>query len=417
MAGASYQLNFLSQIQNARVELETNFSRLIQNINVFKSQLLEKLQEMENEHRIEVEKEEELRRLTQCLSSTVISSNLGNRISSITDQIQHLFSENNCKLLVLDWDLSTEQILLNNFSDYIPLYTGNSSSSSSCEEVQLSLEQKYKIISIPTNTSCLAGQGCGELDDPRGVGIDDDTDHIYVADYNNHCIVVFERDGSYLREFTHKRMVNPVGIYVSGSLDRVYITIFGRDAVHCYKLDGTFIKEITHYGTTSAFNNPTGITMDSSERIYVCDQGRDRVVVFTKHLVFITVLTSQLSNPRDVKAVGSEVAILHDGEYCVSFYTRGGMFLRRVVKKGNNKQKVGHPVCFCIDSDNNILITDSTHDCIKIYRNTGFHICNIGCRGNSEGEFMEPAGIALFDDNSIVTLCDRDDDQLQVFEL
>ena len=295
------------------------------------------------------------------------------------------------------------------------------SSSSSSEELPLlalTLEQKYKRISDPTYTSCPKDDFMAELRTPQGVSIDDNTDEIYVVDNDYHNILVFERDGSYIRQFTHNRMIHPVGICVSCSLDRVYITVAGRHAVHCYKLDGTFIKEITYYGASNAdINNPAGITMDNNERVYVCVRGKDRVAVFTRYLLFITVLTTLLSDPRDVRVVGSEVAILHDGEYCVSFFTRGGVFLRRVVKKGNNKQKVGDPSFFCIDSDNNILVTDSKHDCIKIYRSTGFHICNIACEGNSDDEYVHPAGIALFDDGSIVSLCDRNEDQLQVFEI
>ena len=453
MAGASCQLNFLTQIQNARSELQTNFGRLLRNINDLQNQLVGEIQILEDEYHRQTESEEQLSSLTQQLCNSGDGKQVENRLTSIVNQIEQLFSERSSKLLVLEWDFATEQILLNRFCkisvnkqlssspqvneenslidsmdklniaqstwlvpEDVIAYTNSSSES---EATTLSLEQKYKETRSPSFACCSKGSGnYGELNDPRGVGIDDNSDEIYVADCNSHCIVVFSNDGSYIREFTHNRMVNPVGIYVSGSFDRVFITVSGREAVHCYKLDGTFIKEIMCYGRCGiTFDNPAGITMDSSERIYVCDRGNNRVPVFTRFLVFITVLTIQLSDPRDVKVVGSEVAILHGGDYCVSFYTRGGMFRRKVVKQGHNKQKVGHPSFFCIDSDSNILISDTDNDCIKVYRTTGFHICNLGSRGDCEGEFKEPAGMSFFDNGSLVTVCDRDDDQLQIFSL
>ena len=402
MAGASCQLNFLTQIQNARSELQTNFGRLLRNINELQSQLFGELQILEDEYSKEIESEEQLRRLTQQLCKDADRKKLENSLTSIVNQIEQLFSERSSKLLVVEWDFATEQILLNGFCkisvkkqlssnqqvieekvlidsmDKLSIaeqstwllsedVTAHSSSSSECGSTNLSLEQKYKVTSSPTFACCPKGSGSyGELNDPRGVSIDDNSDEIYVAAYDDHCIVVFDNDGSYLREFTHNRMINPIGIYVSGNFDRVFITVSGRDAVHCYKLDGTFIKEILSYGRSGIeFDKPSGITMDSSERIYVCDSGNNRVPVFTRFLVFITVLTTQLDDPRDVRVVGSEVAILHAGEYCVSFYTRGGMLIRKVVKQGLNKQKVGHPAFFCIDSDNNILISDQHNDCIK----------------------------------------------------
>ena len=439
MAGATPQMSFLAQIQNAKFEIQTNFERLRSNLNVLQTRLAGEIQALEAEYHREMENEEQLKRLTQQLCNSGSGKHLENRVISIANEIEQLFSERSSKLLVLEWDFVSEQELLNRFckisvkkqititpqinedkgliDSMFRLNIGQQSTSLLSGSVSLSLENRYKQIQTPHFACCSKGGGSyGDLNNPQGVGIDDNTDEIYVADCDNHRIVVLNNDGSYVRKFTHNRMVFPVGVYVAGNLDRVFITVRGRNAVHCYKLDGTFIKEILSYGSSGiAFDNPAGISMDSSERIYVCELGNGRVPVFTRFLVFITVLTTQVCDPRDVKIIGSEVAILHTGEYCVSFYTRGGMFLRKVVKEGQNKKKVGNSNFFCIDSDNNILISDYHNDCIKIYRTTGFHICNIGRRGNGEGEFTGPAGIALFDDDSFVTVCGREDDQLQIF--
>ena len=50
MAGAFCQLDFLTQVKNARVEIASNFSRLIQNVNLLRNELLEEIQELENEY-------------------------------------------------------------------------------------------------------------------------------------------------------------------------------------------------------------------------------------------------------------------------------------------------------------------------------------------------------------------------------
>ena len=459
MAEANCQLSFTDQMKIARNQINTNFERLLQNVIVLKTRLLKELDALEEENRRQMQNEDELRRLTQQLSLSFSSS-----LSLITRRIEQLVIEKRDSLLLLDWDMGTEQVLLNHFCKisvkkqatgsseqplslpsvlsspevytHPPCYDSDSdesepeveethddcASSSSSSDEDLTLERKYKRLDTPESASGSKGGGYGDLDDPRRVGIDDSTDDVYVADCNNNCIVLFDRDGSYVREFTHKRMVSPNGLCVSGSLDRVYITIDGRNAVHCYKRDGTFLKEILDYSQSCiSFDTPSGVAIgtaaDGSERVYVCDRGNNRVPVFSKFLGYMTTLATQLDAPRDVQVMGNEVAILHGGTYLVSFYTRGGMFLRRVIKQGFNKQKVGSPFFFCIDSDGNILVTDTHHDCVKVYRRTGFHICNIGSIGDSPGEFREPSGIALFDDDSIVTLCDRDDDQLQIFSL
>ena len=71
MAGAFCQLNFLIQVKNAKIEIESNFSRLVQNIHLLRNELLGEIQVLENEYLKEVQREEELKRLTQHLSNTV----------------------------------------------------------------------------------------------------------------------------------------------------------------------------------------------------------------------------------------------------------------------------------------------------------------------------------------------------------
>ncbi|KAI6651606.1 NHL repeat containing protein [Oopsacas minuta] len=392
-----------------------------------------------------MEEEEELKSMVKQLSNAGNGSHPGNRINAINNQIQHMLSENNSKLLVLDWDLSLIQIIMDKFCKITvkkldptvqehqeDIFTSNMNELSISEhnnpcwlpretklypelpvknssiesQFSLILEQKYKKVSSRYSVSI--GYKGGRII-PRGVSIDYSTNDMYVADYFNNRIVVFERNETYVCEFTHNKMLMPTGIHVSGEADRVYITSQGRNSVQAYKLNGTFLKEITHYGSSCGdFDNPAGITMDSSQRIYVCDQGRDRVVVFSNSLVFITVLTSQLTNPVDVAMCENDIAVLHhgDSEYCVSFFTRGGKFIREVVKQGPNKQKISSPLFFCIDSDGNIMITDTDNECVKIYRADGYHICNIEAAGIS--------CIALLNDGYFVTLCNTDNDQIHI---
>ena len=360
MAEPSSQLNFLKQIQNAKSETQIHFRSFLSSIDDLQKSIIQQLEDLEEEYHREFANEEKLRHLTKQMSQGENGKQNENRWASISDEIDQLVSEKNSKLLVLDWNCSGQQQLLETFCKLsiktfpsCPLQENdNTSFIDSTEKLNLeentrpkphntipysgslikarttsrSLEQRYKETRNPIFTCSTKRSNL------QGVAVHDTTGEIYVADFQKDCISVFNKEASYIRNITHNRMVSPVGIYVSDEYDRLFMTVSGRAAVQCYKLDGTFTKEILCYNRSGlGFDNPAGITMDYEGRIYVCDQGNSLVPVFTRFLVFITVLTTQVSDPSDVKVVGSEVAILHSGEeYCVSFFTRGGQFLRSV---------------------------------------------------------------------------------------
>ena len=54
----------------------------------------------------------------------------------------------------------------------------------------------------PCVTTCSKGSKGGELNNPRGVAVDDSTSTIYVADYGNSRVQVFNYEGVFISNFT-----------------------------------------------------------------------------------------------------------------------------------------------------------------------------------------------------------------------
>ena len=85
----------------------------------------------------------------------------------------------------------------------------------------------YKSKRHPVVSACEKGNGKKQLWNPKGVTVDNKIGDIYVADYVNHCVKVFDSSGKFLFKFGDSvfgkgKMPYPKGVAISG--DRILIS-------------------------------------------------------------------------------------------------------------------------------------------------------------------------------------------------
>ena len=281
----------------------------------------------------------------------------------------------------------------------------------------MDLIDRYVSITTPLHSACPHGVGKGNLRNPRAVAIDRRKNRIYIADKTNDRVQVFSDTGLFVFTFTHHEMTGPKGICVEEQLGLVFVTLCEQNAVHSYRMDGQFVQKIGSFGISNAqFNQPCGIDTDCVCKVYVCDFGNDRVQVFSHNFRYLTVLTNKVTKPTDIKVIGNSVYVLDHHKYCISLFNRGGAFIRELIVCGPETNQVKHPYFFDVDLMGNILISDLWNNCIKVFSASGKFMCSIGSGGEAPGQFLRPTGIALVEE-CIVTVCDRGQNQLQIFQL
>ena len=398
MACPNPRIDFITQIQQARGEVHEKIIQFATSVNELEIMLLQELQELENEYRQE------------------------------ESVVEHLNTPQTVpKSIVLDWNNIIGQTLLDSFckitvaqvSDPTTTKKANSNprnlpSSDGCGIQSMRLVDKYRAITLPGSSSSSRGNKHGQLFSAQGVAIHPDSKDIYIADTRNNRIQVFNWESRCTGRIHDPNMVGLEGICISQQENRIYLTLSRRNLVQSYTLDGAFLVEIDAYKRFT-FNNPVGIAIDYTERVYVCDRMNNNVVVFGSDLLFIQILTRKVPRPRDVKQSKEcfNVFILSEITNSIHVYTRGGMFMKTVIEIG----QIGSAHSFDTDSRGNFLITDTENDCLKIFNRKGFHICDVGAEGEGRGEFKCPTGIAVGSNDSFVTICDRKYQQLQLFVL
>ena len=121
---------------------------------------------------------------------------------------------------------------------------------------------------------CNRGTGNEQLNCPRGVTVDHNTGNIYVADYGNDCVKVFDNTAKYLFKFGNGKgegkMSNPIGLLICGN--RVLVTQY-NNYIQVYELDGKFVSRFGGNGNGKLqFSLPFGLSTDEyNGDIYICD--------------------------------------------------------------------------------------------------------------------------------------------------
>jgi len=251
------------------------------------------------------------------------------------------------------------------------------------------------------------GNGDGEFDDPRGIGVDN-SGNIHVLDNDAEHIQVFDPDmmGGFQFDFKFGSggsdmeglLSSPEDLALDSS-GNIYITdrqngriqVFNSSGIFQFMIGGSVnMTDMTNIcpnnpgdvcrdgssgNADGQFISPFGVAVDSSSNIYVADTNNNRIQVFNSA-----------------------------GVHQLSFGSSGSADGRFDAPRG-----------VAVDNLGNIYVADTRNDRIQVFNSAGTHQLSFGSRGSLDGEFTGPEGIAV--DNSRIFVTDTIIERVQVFDL
>ena len=256
---------------------------------------------------------------------------------------------------------------------------------------------EYSLKKAPVVTAGKVGNGDNELN-AMGIAIDEDNQHILIADWGNSRVQIVSFEGQFMTRFGEDTLKTPCDITVSK--EHIFITDIGLHAL--LQFDRNSYELVMRTGNKGSedgqFNYPHGLCIDYNGDILVADRNNNRVSVCSKDLIFISNIgIGQLECPRDVKLTPYSVVVVLDwSSKCVHFYSKNGDLLNSCIYQGKGPDcLVYQPTFFCLDLAGNIIISDYGNDRIKIFSQSEKLIHTIGRKGEGIGEFMYPYGICI----------------------
>lgn len=212
--------------------------------------------------------------------------------------------------------------------------------------------------------------GQGQLVKPMGLDIDQNG-NLYVCDASLKQVVVFDRDGKFLRRFGEpENFSRPAGLTVDPKGDRVFVVDTGGVSSKWHRVlvfdaaTGSLLNTISKRGQDDGeLNLPRDATIGQNGNLYVVDGGNFRVQEFTP-----------------------------EGEFVSSFG-----------EVGRRSGQFSRPKGIGADQEGNIYVADTAFGNFQIFNPEGQLLLPVGMRNSSPGpaRFMLPAGLAVDEDGRV----------------
>jgi len=239
---------------------------------------------------------------------------------------------------------------------------------------------------------------------------------VYVSDTGLHSVMVFDIPGQRFFKIGENEpgaLTMPMGLDVDGK-GNLYVVDAKAKQVLVYDKDGKYLRAL---GGETMFSRPTGIAVDAAgDKIYVVDTGavtneQHRVRVFdakeNKHLFDIGKRGTgpcEFNLPRDV-TIGRDgmLYVVDGGNFRVQTFKPDGTFVRTFGAIGRRGGQFSRPKEAAADADGNIYVVDSAFGNFQIFTPDGALLLAVGGRSEVDGmaKYMLPSGIAIDGDGRV----------------
>ena len=210
----------------------------------------------------------------------------------------------------------------------------------------------------------------GELSKPLGLDVDLQG-NLYVCDASLKQVLMYDRDGNYLRRFGEPEMFDrPAGLAVDPSGDRIFVVDTGGVSSNRHQVSVIDTKSGKLLHTISRRGNGEG----------------------------------ELNLPRDATIAGDgNLYVVDGGNFRVQVFNQQGDFIKSFGDIGRRSGQFSRPKGIGADKDGNIYVADTALGNFQIFNSQGQALLAVGSRNSAPGpaRFMLPAGLAVDEDGRI----------------
>ena len=246
------------------------------------------------------------------------------------------------------------------------------------------------------------------LQSPYGIAVNS-KGLIAVTDWNGHCILIFDKEGKYLRKFGSKegkaeQLNHPTGVTYLND-DHILVADQCNHRIQQFNVHtGNFVNAFGKCGRGKGeLMNSLDVCMDSDGRVVVADYYNNRIQVFTEDgepvFTFGDSGSEKLSFPTGCIFHQNLFIACDSRNDCLKIFDRSGTFLRKIGEKGKGDGQLNWPWCLCVEKcgdHHNILVCDSENKRIVQFSVEG------SFSGKTVTELQGPRGIATTPDGRIL---------------
>ena len=219
---------------------------------------------------------------------------------------------------------------------------------------------------------------------PWGVAVSPVNGSVFVSDFSNSQIHVFDVERKHVRTFGQRgqgegQLKYPLGIDVTAN-GQLYVANHFNHCVSVFREDGTFIRAIGQ----GKLQYPSDVLVHSSRLVYVADVNNHRIAVFSQQGELVRTFGSEGGGKGEF-VWPSDVAVSPDGHHLyvsdcnnhrVQVFTLEGQYIREF-----GPGQLNGPNGLTVTSDGSVLVADSRNNCIAVFDKKGELIHSIAVEG------------------------------------
>jgi len=255
----------------------------------------------------------------------------------------------------------------------------------------------------------------------RPYGVCTDDNRVYVTDPGLSIVHIFDlEEKKYFRidKAKDEDLVSPIGIVVDNNGD-IYISDSILKKIIIFNREGKYIKET---GSSEMLIRPTGIAIDE-DRIFIVDTHAHKVLIFSKKdgkLLFSFGANGtgkgEFNYPTNIFTGKDGLLYITDSlNFRIQIFDRNGNFISSFGKHGDSLGDFSKPKGIAVDSEGHIYVADAHFDNIQIFDKDGRLLLTFGNSGRRTGEFTLPAGVFI-DKNDRIYVADSYNNRIQIFQ-
>lgn len=239
---------------------------------------------------------------------------------------------------------------------------------------------------------------------------------VHVTDSVQRAVMIFDIPGGRFLEIGKEKpgtLVKPLGIDIADD-GTIFVADVTARRIMVYDRDGAFLKSL---GDRDLLQRPTGLAVSKDGgTLYVVDTGGVESDVHTLHIIDTTTgehtgnigtrgpeegnfnLPLQVTTGRN-----GELHVVDSGNFRIQTFSDNGEFISAFGSVGRFPGQFARPRGIATDPDGNIYVVDTAFGNFQIFNPEGELLMFIGQRGHSghPGSFMLPAGIDVDKDGRI----------------
>lgn len=170
------------------------------------------------------------------------------------------------------------------------------------------------------------------------------------------------------------------------------------------------------------FTEPTAITHGPDNRVYVADEGPNRITVYSPDGEFESKWgetgsePGQINGPAGLKFTSNgDLLVVDHLNNRIQRVTPNGGYISDFGSEGSGPGEFNLPWGIDTDSNDNIYVADWRNDRIQRFKDDGTFIDAYGESGREEGKFDRPSDVAV-DQDGFIYVADWGNQRVQVFD-